>query len=60
MRLATLTNDAFIESVTVTLSNAEYEAEYKAGNKPARLRLDSKYGLCFRNCLLFFCLARLA
>lgn len=55
--LAPITAAAFTEGVTVALDNAVYEAEYRLGDKPKRLRLDSKYGLCFRNCLLFFALA---
>jgi hypothetical protein len=54
--LAQLAEGAFIESVTVTIDNADYEANYKGGDKPRRLRLESKYGLCFRNCLIFFLL----
>lgn len=54
--LAKLTEGAFAESVTFVLDNADYEATYKKGNKPRRLRLESKYGLCFRNCLMFFIL----
>jgi hypothetical protein len=54
--LAPMTAAAFTEGVTVALDNAAYEAEYRLGDKPKRLRLDSKYGLCFRNCLLFFAL----
>jgi hypothetical protein len=57
--LAPLTATAFTEGVTVTLDNAAYEAEYLLGGKPRQLRLDSKYGLCFRNCLLFFVLEAL-
>jgi hypothetical protein len=52
--LATLTSTAFIEGVALSLDNAAYDAEYKSGEKPRRARLDSKYGLCFRDCLLFF------
>jgi hypothetical protein len=54
--LAALTSKAFTEGVTVTLDNADYEVEYKAGDRPRKLRLDSRYGLCFRNCMLFFAL----
>jgi len=56
LELAKLTEGAFTEAVTFTLSNAEYEASYKGGDKPRRLRLESRYGLCFRNCLLFLIL----
>lgn len=56
--LAVLTSapGTFIEAVTVTLDNADYKANYVGGDKPRRLRLESKYGLCFRNCLMFFLL----
>ncbi len=54
--LAQITSHAFTEGVTMTLDNASYEADYKAGEKPRKLRLDSKYGLCFRQCLFFFML----
>jgi hypothetical protein len=50
----------FTEGVTFTLDNAEYEASYtKTGDDPRRLRIESKYGLCFRNCLLFFAIEAL-
>jgi len=49
-------SEAFIDSVTVTLNNADYKADYITGDKPRRLRLESKYGLCFRNCLMYFML----
>jgi hypothetical protein len=40
----------------LTLDNASYEADYKAGDLPRRARLDTKYGLCFRYCLVHFVL----
>ena len=52
--LAPLTATAFTEGVSVTLDNTDYEAEFRAGEKPRRMRLDSRYGFCFRNCLIFF------
>jgi Protein of unknown function (DUF3800) len=42
--------------VAITLNNASYEADYKAGDVPRKARLDSKYGLCFRFCLVHFVL----
>ncbi len=52
--------NAFTEGVTVTLDNADYEANYRGGAKPpSKLRLESRYGLCFRNCLVFFILEAL-
>lgn len=52
--LAPLTATAFTEGVSVKLDNADYETEFRAGEKPRRMRLDSRYGFCFRNCLTFF------
>jgi hypothetical protein len=52
--LAPITATAFTEGVTFLLDNDAYDAEYKSGEQPRKLRLDSKYGLCFRNCLYFF------
>jgi Protein of unknown function (DUF3800) len=54
--LGSLTQSAFIDSVTVTLDNADYKANYIGGDKPRRLRLESSYGLCFRQCALYFAL----
>jgi len=54
--LAKVTCSAFTEGVAVTVDNAKYESDYKAGEKPRKLRLDSAYGLCFRQCLFFFVL----
>jgi hypothetical protein len=51
--------NAFTEGVTVTLDNADYEANYRGGETPRKLRIESKYGLCFRNCLIFFILEAL-
>ena len=50
--LSTIANDSsFTESVVMVLDNDLYENEYLRGEKPRKLRLDSKYGLCFRECL---------
>jgi len=54
--LAAATDDAFTEGVAMALENATYENDYKGGEKPNKLRLDSKYGLCFRQCLYLFIL----
>ena len=56
--LAALTSieGAFIDSVTVTLDNSDYKANYISGEKPRRLRLERRYGLWFRNCLMYFIL----
>lgn len=52
--LGALSANSFRDSVTFTLNNVEYEALYKGGDKPRRLRIESRYGLCFRNCVLYF------
>src|SRR3990167_5522845 len=52
--LSKLTQTAFMESVVMRLDNETYENEYKVGERPNKLRLDSKYGLCFRECLYHF------
>jgi len=49
-----LTKDAFMESVVAVLDNAAYESEYRLGQSPKRLRLDSKYGMCVHNCIMHF------
>lgn len=54
--LGQITSAAFTEGVTMALDNELYERDYKGGQTPKKLRLDSKYGLCFRQCLLFFIL----
>ena len=43
----------------MALDNADYERDYKTGEKPRRLRMDSRYGLCFRNCLYHFAIEAL-
>lgn len=52
--LAHLTGRGLTDGAVVTLSNADYETYYRAGDKPRRARLDTKYGLCFRLCLFHF------
>jgi hypothetical protein len=54
LAMITSRDDAFVEGVVVSLDNEAYDIHYKAGEKPRRLRLDSRYGLCFRECLLLF------
>lgn len=51
-----ISRTAFTEAVSMTLDNSDYEEEYRGDNTPRKLRLDSKYGLCFRQCLYFFSL----
>ena len=49
--LAEVANDkSFMEGVTFVLSNREYDEFYKGSVR--YFRQDSKYGLCFRNCML--------
>jgi len=50
--LAKLTANGLMEGVTFPLNNTAYEAEYRAGEAPRSARFDSKYGLCFRVCLI--------
>lgn len=54
LTLAHITHDAFTESVAMALDNSDYERDYKLGEAPRKVRLDTKYGLCFRNCLYHF------
>lgn len=57
LTLLTSSENAFIDAATVSLDNTDYKANYISGEKPRKLRLESKYGLCFRNCLMYFVLA---
>jgi hypothetical protein len=41
-----------MEGVTCAISNSAFEQEYRGGDAPRKLRLDTKYGLCFRNSLV--------
>jgi hypothetical protein len=52
--LAHLTSYGLTDSVVMNLNNADFEKYYWNGDKPRRARLDTKYGYCFRCCLLFF------
>jgi hypothetical protein len=38
----------------MAIDNESYRKFYKSGGKPNKARLDSCYGLCFRQCLLVF------
>lgn len=42
------------DAVATTLNNASYDADYKFGFVPKKARFDTKYGLCFRVCLIHF------
>lgn len=49
--LVDISSKSFMQSTVFTLNNAEFEREYKSGDNPRKLRLDTKYGLAFRYCL---------
>jgi hypothetical protein len=52
--MAAITSNAFTEGVAMMIDPSEFEQDYRAGEKPKKLRLDSLYGLAFRQCLIFF------
>jgi hypothetical protein len=39
------------EGIAISLDNAAFQVEYKSGEKPRKVRLDTEYGLCLRMCL---------
>ena len=41
-----------MEGVTFRVDNAKFRSDYRGHGNPKRTRLDSAYGLCFRNCVL--------
>jgi hypothetical protein len=47
-----VTSFGLTDIVALTLNNASYEADYKAGELPRRARLDTEHSLCFRICLV--------
>jgi hypothetical protein len=47
-----VTSFGLTDIVALTLNNTSYEADYKAGDLPRKARLDTKYSLCFRICLV--------
>jgi Protein of unknown function (DUF3800) len=49
--LAAAIRDGLTEGVTITLPRALYEIEYRGGQVPKGMRLDSQYGVCFRACM---------
>jgi Protein of unknown function (DUF3800) len=49
-----IASSSLMEAFTCTLPTQVYQDAYKAGDSHRRLRLDSKYGLCFRYSLLNF------
>jgi hypothetical protein len=50
--LTALSSQTVMEAVTFPLSNADYDSQYRERGKPNKARLDTKYGLCFRFCLV--------
>ncbi len=51
-RAGELTEQHTMFGVTAVLSYADYNKFYVADERPSEIQLDSKYGLCFRFCLL--------
>jgi hypothetical protein len=45
-----------MEAANSILTNADFAKEYRGGDRPRKLRLDTAYGLCFRNCLTYLVL----
>jgi len=41
-----------MQASVISLDNAEFKTQYRGGETPKKLRLDSAYGLCFRICLI--------
>jgi Protein of unknown function (DUF3800) len=54
--LGQLTASGLTDCVAIALDNETYALHYKASGVPAKVRLDSKYGLCFRMCINYFLL----
>jgi len=54
MEMAELTAKSGIHGVIMSFKNSEFEEFYRGGEKPRKLRLDTKYTLAFRSCLLQF------
>jgi hypothetical protein len=51
--MSKITSHGLTDVVALTLDNALYDADYRAGSDlPRKARLDTKYGLCFRFCLV--------
>jgi hypothetical protein len=49
--LAELVRDNLTEGLTVHLERERYEKEYRKPPIPAKMNLDSQYGVCFRACM---------
>jgi hypothetical protein len=50
--MATLTGNGLMHGHVFSLDDSAYDKEYRGGEIVRKLRLDSKYGLCFRICLI--------
>jgi hypothetical protein len=51
----TTDGEAFVSGVTFSLDNAEYERDMqRTANFPRKVRIPTKYGLCFLECLKHF------
>jgi hypothetical protein len=46
------TSFGLTDIISLTLNNASFVADYKAGDLPRKARLDTEYSLCFRICLV--------
>jgi hypothetical protein len=55
--LGLLTASALTDCVAIALDNETYASHYRTDQPSGKVRLDSKYGLCFRMCLIYFILA---
>ena len=49
--LTVLVRDNLVEGLTTSLPHERYMQEYRGGDVPKGMRLDSQYGVCFRMCL---------
>jgi hypothetical protein len=49
--LTELVRDNLAEGLTVHLERERYQQEYRTPPVPAKMTLDSQYGLCFRACM---------
>jgi uncharacterized protein DUF3800 len=58
MEFARLTSQVkFVDSVEFLLDNHDFDKQYKGRSNDKKLSLYSKYGMCFRQCLLYFILS---
>ena len=49
--LGQLVNDTLTEALVISLTRERYLNEYRAPPIPAKMNLDSQYGVCFRACI---------